>query len=46
MEKNKPKSYEDIKKKLNSYGKKKLDPSKKEMYQSQTDKNYKDGDRN
>ena len=42
MEKNKPKSYEDIKKKLNSYGKKKLDPSMKEKYQSQTDNNFKD----
>lgn len=41
-----PKSYEDIKKKLNSYGKKKIDPNKKEMYLKQTDRNYKDGDRN
>lgn len=42
---NKPKSYNDIKKKLET--KKKDDfNKKKEMYQSQTDKNYKDGDRN
>ena len=42
----KPKSYEDLKKKLNSYGNKKIDNSKKEMYLKQTDRNYKDGDRN
>lgn len=44
--KEKPKTYEEIKKKLSNYGKKKLDNQKKEMYLSQTDKNYKDGDRN
>lgn len=53
MENNKPKSLEDVQKKLNQSLKKsqKNNPSqnsldKKEMYLKQTDRNYKDGDRN
>ncbi len=46
MNKEKPKSYADVKKKLDSYLQQKPNKDKKEMYLKQTDRNYKDGDRN